>query len=386
MRILLVTPLYPPDLGSLAFYCKELAKRLSETQEIALLTYGSHPEQIPGVTIHFVPKNIPIVLRVIKFTIRLWREAKNNDVLLVSDGASVGLPAFIVHWLRGIPYIRQVTEDESWERAVHTKKTEVSEQDYALVEVKDQKIKWIRRLQRLVLSHAARILVPTPLHQDIFAHAYHLERTKIDCLAYPIEQQLAFPFEREPQPFQLVITSSVARHQGIEEILIALITLKQRFPQIRLILANDGPDTAYFQTQAQQCGLEETVRFLGFVSNVERQYLLETSGIFLCLHGRSHGPREIYLAYRHHIPVIATEVFSHPEVILDQHSGLTVPAKNVPALEQAITHLFEDRSLRTNLIAAGNRCVETHVSWEHHLSRIYKTCHDAISATPYGTH
>ncbi len=96
MRILIATPLYPPDIAPLAVYVKELAKRLRIAVEITIVAYAHIPEKIEDVRIVPVEKNVILPLRLIAFTRALFKEARKVDILFIQNGASVELPAILV--------------------------------------------------------------------------------------------------------------------------------------------------------------------------------------------------------------------------------------------------------------------------------------------------
>jgi hypothetical protein len=107
MRILLVTPLYPPDIAELAPYTKELATRLSATHTVEILTYGHIPEAIPGVTITSVEKSSILPLRLLRFFLALYRRARGVDVVYTQNGPSVELPVLLLSYISKTPlYLR----------------------------------------------------------------------------------------------------------------------------------------------------------------------------------------------------------------------------------------------------------------------------------------
>lgn len=95
MRVLIVTPLYPPDIAGAAPYIKELAKRLKSDYSVTILTYGHLPEQIPGVRIVSIEKRDHIFVRLFHFTRTLIRELTHADVVFIENGPSVELPALL---------------------------------------------------------------------------------------------------------------------------------------------------------------------------------------------------------------------------------------------------------------------------------------------------
>lgn len=92
MRIVIATPLYPPDTAPQAVYVKELARRLSKEHSVTIVAYGSYPEEVPGVTIIAISKRQPKLLRILAFTRALYRATRAADMLYAENGPSVELP------------------------------------------------------------------------------------------------------------------------------------------------------------------------------------------------------------------------------------------------------------------------------------------------------
>jgi hypothetical protein len=115
MRILLLSPLYPPDIAPPAPYVKELLKRLGP--EASLLTYGRLPEPVEGVQITAVDKRRSLVPRLFAYTRTLMRRAKNADVLYAQNGASVELPLLLASLVRRTPVVFAISDASAHARA-----------------------------------------------------------------------------------------------------------------------------------------------------------------------------------------------------------------------------------------------------------------------------
>jgi hypothetical protein len=95
MRVLVITPLYPPDIKEPAPYVKELASRLSVQHAVTVLAYNHIPEQITGVEIIAVEKSALLPVRLWRFFRALMQTSRETDVLYVQNGPSVELPVLI---------------------------------------------------------------------------------------------------------------------------------------------------------------------------------------------------------------------------------------------------------------------------------------------------
>ena len=114
MKIVLATPLYPPDVYEPAPYVKELARRLAKSHEVTIVAYGRLPEQVPGVRIVPIRKERPLPFRLLSFTRTLLRETHRADILYVVNGASVELPLLLV-----FPFVRAPVFLAFADRAAH---------------------------------------------------------------------------------------------------------------------------------------------------------------------------------------------------------------------------------------------------------------------------
>jgi hypothetical protein len=119
MKIVLATPLYPPDIAEPAPYVKELAKRLKLHHEVTIVAYGHLPEKVPGVKIVAVPKNRMLPLRLIDYTFKLLQAARGADIIYAQNGASVELPAALITLAICRPLIMGLGDASAHSRAAH---------------------------------------------------------------------------------------------------------------------------------------------------------------------------------------------------------------------------------------------------------------------------
>lgn len=111
MRIVIASPLYPPDIADPAPYVKELARRLSQKVAVSIVTYGRIPEVVPGVTIYCADKRQSTFLRLCRFTLLLWRATKGARSIYLQSGMSAELPALLVSVLRNTKLLYRISAE-----------------------------------------------------------------------------------------------------------------------------------------------------------------------------------------------------------------------------------------------------------------------------------
>lgn len=111
MKILLVTPLFPPDIADPAPYVKELASRLSKDHEVTVLTYSHLPEKLAQTKIITIEKSRMLPLRLLSMLAALRKEAKNNDVVYVQNGPSTELPTALIALFSRTPFLLRLGDE-----------------------------------------------------------------------------------------------------------------------------------------------------------------------------------------------------------------------------------------------------------------------------------
>ena len=166
-----------------------------------------------------------------------------------------------------------------------------------------------------------------------------------------LRRELGLP----PAARLVAVFSRLNPMKGVEYFLDAAVTLAQRFPDVRFLVAGDGGSRRELEERACRLGLESRIVFTGFRSDV-RELLSEAT--ISVLPSLSEGTSNTLLeSMAAGIPVVATNVGGNPEVIEDAVSGLLVPPRDSAAIAAAVGRLLEDEDLALRLGQAGMRRV-----------------------------
>lgn len=106
MKILIATPLYPPQVGGPAKYAKALQSEFSkEGHEVMVVSFSE-------------VRHLPPLVRHSAYFLKIVRAIRNTAFILTLDTWSVGLPALVAAKLWGVPLIARVGGDFLWESYV----------------------------------------------------------------------------------------------------------------------------------------------------------------------------------------------------------------------------------------------------------------------------
>jgi glycosyltransferase involved in cell wall biosynthesis len=119
MKIIIATPLFPPDIGGAAQYTKDLSKHLVEDNEVTVVTYGRIPENVKGVNFFCVDKRHPLPVRLFLYTRIVLSAMKSADIVYAQNGPSIELPISIAMILRRRPLIVHIGDRSGYEHEIH---------------------------------------------------------------------------------------------------------------------------------------------------------------------------------------------------------------------------------------------------------------------------
>lgn len=118
MRVILATPLFPPDIGGAAPYSKELAERLAKAgHAVTVVTYGHLPEPVEGVEIIPVDKRQPLPVRLFRFASELRQAVRRADIIYAENGPSVEVPLLLTLLFSRTPLIFHIGDPAAHEYA-----------------------------------------------------------------------------------------------------------------------------------------------------------------------------------------------------------------------------------------------------------------------------
>jgi glycosyltransferase involved in cell wall biosynthesis len=131
----------------------------------------------------------------------------------------------------------------------------------------------------------------------------------------------------------------------------ALAQARASVPDVTLELAGRGPLEPALKSYGRELGVGDAVRFLGFVSPVQRA-IEEAAIVVVPSLGEGFGMVALEAMERAR-PVIASAVGGLPEIVADGETGLVVPSGDADALAEAIVALAGDLERAAAMGVAG---------------------------------
>lgn len=345
MKLVIATPLYPPEIGGPATYAKFL--------EEGLPSCGIEVEVVKFSTVRRLPK----IIRHYAYYRRIRAALRGADAVLALDPVSVGLPASYAAQKEKKPLVVKIVGDYAWEQGQQRFGVTQSLDEFVRTKRVPFGVGVFRRIQIRVAAAATRIIVPSEYLKSIVA-AWGLsagqagvlpEKIQVIHNAVTLGEMGAVPSEVMQLPRPLVVTAGrLVPWKHVDGIIDAVARLHKKGLMASLAVVGDGPKRDQLARYAEK-KLGAHCVFTGTLSHADTLAVIASANAFALnssYEGLSHLLVESLMLG---VPAVATQVGGNPEVVKHNKNGLLVPMKDTVALAEALGHILGDKRLHSRL-------------------------------------
>ena len=340
LKILVVSGIWPPDVGGPASHAPEVASFLTARgHEVeAVITADAEPAT-EAYPVLWVPRSLPPGVRHVA-TVRLLRARARRAEVVYTTGmlgrSSLGAA------LARTPFVTKLTADPAYERARRWRLTSGSLQEFqdrpGLATLP------LRAARDADLRRAAHVVSPSAYLLEL-ARGWGVAPDRTTVLPNPapplpeLEDRKTLRARLGLDGPTLVFAGRLTAQKSLDVGIEAA-----RRAGVSLVIAGDGPDRAALE----QLGYG---RFLGPLARREVLELFRAGDASLLSSAWENFPHTVVEALAVGTPVIATRAGGVAEVLEDGVNGLVVEPGDVDALSAAIARFFSDEQLAARLRA-----------------------------------
>jgi glycosyltransferase involved in cell wall biosynthesis len=351
MKVLIVSGIWPPDVGGPASHAPEVATFLrGHGHEVEVVTTADRLPASEDYPVHWVRRSLPPGVRHVE-GVRLVRERAQRADVVYTTGmfgrSSLGSV------LAKTPFVVKLTADPAYERARRWglwKGSLEGFQDAAPITTLP-----LRFLRDTDVERAAHVVTPSSYLREL-ALGWGVAPDHATVLPNPApplpelrprdELRHELGMDGPTLAFAGRLTAQKSLDVGIEA---------ARRAGVALVIAGDGPD---------RLALEE-LGYARFVGPLQRKAVLElfrAADASLLSSSWENFPHAVVEALAVGTPVIATRTGGVAEVVRDGENGLIVPPNDVEALTDAILRFFGDEVLAERLAANAASSVDAYAA------------------------
>ena len=154
------------------------------------------------------------------------------------------------------------------------------------------------------------------------------------------------PKARNPRRFSISFLGLLIERKGVGELLEAFAAFLGSRPDSNAVLniAGIGKLESTLKDRVNQLGIEDRVRFLGWIAGEEKKALLAETDVF-CLPSHNEGlPISLLEAMAVGIPPVVSDVGSVSEVVTDGIEGCLVEPGKVEQIALAIRRMYDNET------------------------------------------
>jgi len=142
-------------------------------------------------------------------------------------------------------------------------------------------------------------------------------------------------------------------YKKIDVMLRAMAKLSEGFPNAPIVIAGRGPARPALEKLAQELGLGERTRFVGFVTDAERDALLAEARVCVCPSEKEGWGLTVMESNALGTPVVATDADGLRDSVRHGETGFLVPDEDIDGFAQRIGDLLQDDRLSQTMSAAA---------------------------------
>lgn len=334
MKLLIATPLYPPDDGGPATYAHILELALPEAGvEVVLLSFSRY-RQYPKFLRHFL------------YTCALWKHARGVDVIYTLDLVSVGFSALLVSKILRKPLVLKIVGDYAWEQGTQRAGVKenldefVKRSDYPLL------VRVFRFIQTSVARHATKIITPSQYLKGIIT-SWGIAPEKITVVynsfkaVLPSDEKSLLRKEFDMTRPTIVSAGRFVPWKGFKVLMDVVAEIQKDIPNVELQIIGSGDDTEYV-TYANKRQYN-FVKFLGLRSHDELMKRIRASDCFALNTGYEGLSHVLLEAMALETPVVTTRVGGNTELFEGSQRGVLVPYNDKKAIFVGLQLVLTDK-------------------------------------------
>ena len=294
---------------------------------------------------------------------------EDSEVIHAHSPSLNGLPALWAGRRLGLPVIYEVRT--FWEDAA------VNNGSFSATSLR---YRLSRRLETVVLRRAHRVVaICEGIRSEVISRGIPVSRVAVAPNAVEGEwltsraraNELAAQLGLGGGPVFGYI-GSFSRYEGLLFLIEAMPEILVRFPGARLLLVGGGRDEEAVREAAQRAGA--AVVMAGRVPQERVREFYSLIDVFVLPRRRIRltelvTPLKPLEAMALGIPVLASDIGGHAELVNDGETGLLFKAESSESLVEQASRLARDPALRAQLGAAGRRWVESERLWDRIVAR-----------------
>jgi glycosyltransferase involved in cell wall biosynthesis len=349
--VLIVSGIWPPDVGGPASHAPDVAQFLRDRgHEVEVVTTADAPPPARPYSVRAVPRHHRAGVRHYRGAALVRDRARNADVVYTTGMFGRSALGSV---LARKPYVVKLTADPAFERSHRRGLVEGNVDDFQ-ERRGGPAVALLRFARDVELRHAAHVFTPSAYLREL-ALEWGVAPERVSVLPNPSpvtgklgqreELRRAFRLNGATLAFAGRLTAQKALGRALDAVAGAA--------GVKLVIAGEGPELESLEARAGELGIGDRVTFLGAQPRERILELFRAADGTILSSSWENFPHTVVEALAVGTPVLAMEAGGVSEVVHDGVNGLLVAAGDTDALGEAVRRYFADDELRERLRSAA---------------------------------
>lgn len=337
MRVLIATPLYPPDIGGPAVFAHTLNTELPKRgTPVTVLNFSSFMRYPKGI-------------RHVAYFWKVFNAAHDHDVILALDPLGVGIPALLAARFAQRRFLLRMVGDRAWETAIQRYGEKRPMHEFSKHWSGKPYLIAIRIAQKITAGWAETIIVPSEYLRGVVSN-WGVSKEKIVIIQNSFEKEGLLPARAQARENlkatgKIIISSGrLVAWKGFATLVDIMPDIMDEVPGAVLWIAGEGPERGRLEGLIEKHKLHGRVVLLGNLPKHDLFERLAASDVFVLntfYEGFSHQILEVMAIGT---PVVTTTSGGNPELLAHEREGILVSYDDREGIKDAIKRMLTDEA------------------------------------------
>ena len=379
MNVCFVTPEYFPisgGTGAYVYYLSHSLQKLGHEVHVVARDEQDSEKTINGIKVHYIKGGSNAL-------VRFWSFSRSASKKLKELSAEK--PFDIIH--ANLPLVPSFAIPDNAAKAIvcavhSTWKGEalVTKQDNPKELNPNEKSMlrfnfMLRKYEKKLMQRSDALIAVSKYTVNELTDLYGIDKSKVHAIyngvdierfkPRPNREELRKEFGLEKDEKVVLFVGRLYHRKGLETLLESVPPVLKEFGNVKFVISGTGfkQKEESLKNLAKQLGIEDKVKFLGYVPDDKLPLLYSASDIFVLPAIYENFPFAILEAQSTALPVISTKVGGIPEFLVDTENGFLMDPGDTKQLAQKVLTLLQNPELAKQMGDHGRKLIEEKLDW-----------------------
>lgn len=248
--------------------------------------------------------------------------------------------------------------------------------------------RFVHRVERWLVAESERVITCSAFMRKEVEAALGADEARLEMIPNQVDLS---PFAQPAPSVRSTVWSDgrplilfagrLEYEKGVQTALDALQEIERQVPGVGLLVAGDGTYRSALQAQVNELGLQDRVRFEGFVDEVRLRSLYRSADLAIVPSLYEPFGLVALEAMASETPVVVADAGGLREFVQHEVSGLRFRPGDARALARAATRVLLDPALGRRLAREARSSLDARGSWNTAAARTAEAYRRAVTGT-----